>query len=153
MKYLFTFILGIAAGIGIHWFLTQPGRDKQITEASERFREKSREVGQSLQQTFDIDSIKDELARTGKVVREKARKAGETIADAATNARITAEIKAKLIRESSLAAFKINVDTTDGVVTLSGTVSSEAQIAKAMEIALSTDGVHKVTSTLQIKAS
>jgi osmotically-inducible protein OsmY len=47
--------------------------------------------------------------------------------------------------------MKIDVDTTDGVVTLSGTVKSHEQIVRAMDIAYETEGVYKVVSTLQVK--
>ena len=108
-------------------------------------------LSQSFKETFDGGKIRDELTRTGKVIREKAKKAGDAIADATSNARITAVIKSKLVHDSGLAAFKIDVDTTDGVVTLSGNVSSPEEIAKAMELVLATEGVHKVVSTLQDK--
>jgi len=54
--------------------------------------------------------------------------------------------------DTGLPAFSINVDTSDGVVTLSGTVSSHEEIAKAMKLAMESDGVHKVISILQVKA-
>ncbi|HXG47641.1 MAG TPA: BON domain-containing protein, partial [Methylomirabilota bacterium] len=72
--------------------------------------------------------------------------------DAAANARITAAIKGKYLREAGLAALNINVDTTDGLVTLSGTASSSEEIARATQLALETDGVHKVISTIQLKS-
>ena len=59
----------------------------------------------------------------------------------------------ELVGDSGLSAFKIDVDTSDGVVTLSGTVSSYAEIEKAMNFAWETDGVHKVVSTLQVKSN
>ena len=43
------------------------------------------------------------------------------------------------------------MDTNDGVVTLSGTVSSHEDIAQAMKLAIDTEGVHKVVSSLQVK--
>jgi hyperosmotically inducible protein len=85
-------------------------------------------------------------------VREKAKRAGAAVADAATNARITATIKTKLLTEPGLSGLSINVDTTDGFVTLSGTVSSPEQVARAVKIALETEGVYKVASTLQVKS-
>jgi hypothetical protein len=97
------------------------------------------------------EQIRDELARSGRVIRENATKAGEAISDAATNTRISAAIKTKLLQEAGLSAFNIDVDTSAGVVTLSGTVSSPEQISRAMELALQTEGVHKVVSTLQLK--
>jgi hyperosmotically inducible protein len=72
---------------------------------------------------------------------------------AAANARITAAIKTKLVADSGLAAFKIDVDTTDGVVTLSGTVTSPEDIARAMKLAMEVEGVHRVVSTLLVKPS
>jgi len=151
MKYVLTFIIGLLVGIGTHWYLTQPKGQATAANASESVRETARDVGQTVKDKFDTDKIKDELSRTGKVIREKTSKAGEAIADATANARITTAIKAKLIGDSGLSAFKIDVDTSDGVVTLSGTVSSYTEIEKAMNFAWETDGVHKVVSTLQVK--
>ena len=45
------------------------------------------------------EDIKDELARTGQVVRRKAREAGQAIADATADARTTAAIKSKAGRQ------------------------------------------------------
>src|SRR4030095_12155965 len=103
---------------------------------------------------FDLNTneIKEELARTGKVIRKKAEQAKTAIAGATADARITAEIKGKLALESDLSALKISVNTTDGVVTLSGTVSSHEAIQRAMKIALAVDGVSQVISTLQVKS-
>lgn len=95
--------------------------------------------------------IKDELARTGQVVREKAQEAGAKVADATADARITAAIKAKLLRDQNLSALKISVSTSGGIVTLSGTASSPENIREAIQLAMDTDGVHKVVSTLQVK--
>ena len=153
MKYVLTFIIGLLVGIGTHWYLTQPKGQATAANARESVSETAREVGQTVKDKFDSEKIKDELSRTGKVIREKTRKAGDAIADATANARITAAIKAKLVGDSGLSAFKIDVDTTDGVVTLSGTVSSYGEIEKAMNFAWDTDGVHKVVSTLQVKSN
>ncbi|MBI3867233.1 MAG: BON domain-containing protein [Verrucomicrobia bacterium] len=151
MKAFFCFLLGVAAGFAGHWYLYQPKSTDAVADAKEKVRGAATSLGRSLQGSFDGERIKDELARTGKVIREKAKKAGEAIADAAANARITAVVKAKLVQDSGLAAFNIGVDTTDGVVTLSGHVASADEIAKAMALTLETDGVYKVVSTLQVK--
>ncbi|MGD0016844.1 MAG: BON domain-containing protein [Verrucomicrobiia bacterium] len=98
------------------------------------------------------DDIKNDLARTGKVVRRSVRDAGVAIADATADARVTAKIKAKLVADRELSARNISVNTTDGHVTLAGMVSSPELIGKAMLLALETDGVRDVTSNLQVKA-
>jgi hypothetical protein len=97
------------------------------------------------------DDIKEELARTGQVVRRKAQEAGRVIADATADARTTTAIKAKLVASRDLSALNISVNTTAGVVTLSGRVSSPEQVSKAMLLAMETEGVHEVISTLQVK--
>jgi hypothetical protein len=66
------------------------------------------------------EDIKEELARSGQVVRRKAQETGRAIADATSDARITAAIKGKLLAHPELSAFSISVNTTDGVVTLAG---------------------------------
>ena len=151
MKAFFCFLLGFVVGVAGHWYITQPKSKDTVAHAKEEVRTTTTNVGRSLKETFDGDRIKDELTRTGKVIREKAKKAGDAIADATANARITTAIKSKLVQGSGLAAFKIDVDTTDGVVTLSGNVSSHDEIAKVMDLALETEGVCKVVSTLQVK--
>ena len=98
------------------------------------------------------EDIKDELARSGQVVRREATEAGHAIADATADARTTATIKAKLVASRDLSALNISVNTTDGVVTLSGAVSSSEHISKAILLAMDTDGVREVVSTLQVKA-
>ena len=99
------------------------------------------------------EDIKEELARTGKVVRKKAQEVGAKVADATANARTTAAIKTKLALDPDLSALTISVSTTDGVVTLSGTVSDFEHIGKAMRLAMETEGVREVMSTLQVKQS
>jgi osmotically-inducible protein OsmY len=146
-----SFLIGVLVGIGGHWYFTQPEAKATVADAQESVRTNASNLGKSLKETFDPDKIKDELGRAGVVIREKAGKTGDAIVDAAANARITATIKAKLLKESSLASLTIHVDAADGLVTLSGTVPSHEAIAKAIELALETEGVQRVISTLQVK--
>jgi hyperosmotically inducible protein len=98
--------------------------------------------------------VQGELSRYGVVIKEKAREAGNAIADATSDTRATAAIKAKLttaVGASTLA--NISVSTSDGVVTLSGTVDSNDEITKAVNVAYGTEGVRKVYSTLQVKGA
>ena len=97
------------------------------------------------------DDIKDELSRTGKVLRRQAGDWGAAMAGASSDAAITAKIKTKYALDHDLSVFGVSVNTTDGRVTLAGNVTSHQQIGKAMLIALETDGVREVNSTLQVK--
>ncbi len=95
--------------------------------------------------------IEVELAKTGKVVRRQMREFGASIADATSDARISAQIKGKFALTKGLSAKSISVNTTDCRVTLSGNVSNSKLIGKAMALALETDGVREVASTLKVK--
>jgi osmotically-inducible protein OsmY len=150
---LLCFLLGIGAGAGGYWYLQQDAGKAQLAQAKSHVVTNAQKVAGTIRDTiagWSVDEIREEMARSSMVVREKARAAGQSIAGAAANARITAAIKTKLVAEPGLSAFNINVDTTDGLVTLSGKVDSHEQIAKAVKLALDSDGVHKVVSTLQI---
>jgi hyperosmotically inducible protein len=69
----------------------------------------------------------------------------------AADARITARIKVKLaadVRPATLA--NVDVNTTKGVVTLSGTVSSAKEKEEVQLIAKSVEGVKGVNDNLQV---
>ena len=156
MKRLFIgFVMGIAAGAWAHWYLQQEHSKHKLLEAKDSVVSSADRLSGTSQEKFSeirTQDIKRELESSGIVVREKARQAGNAISDATANARITAAIKAKLFAEPGVSALSMNVDTNDGLVTLSGKVSSHEQIAKAIKIAMETDGVTKVISTLQVKS-
>lgn len=63
----------------------------------------------------------------------------------------TSEIKAKLLADDIVPSRKVKVETTDGVVQLSGTVDSQAQIQRAESIASAVDGVKSVKNDLKAK--
>ncbi len=63
----------------------------------------------------------------------------------------TSEIKAKLLADDVVPSRKVKVETTDGVVQLSGTVDSQAQIERAEAIAKAVDGVKSVKNDLKVK--
>jgi hyperosmotically inducible periplasmic protein len=63
---------------------------------------------------------------------------------------ITMKIHSLFVPEDALEGSNIDVDTVSGVVTLSGTVASEAGRARALAIAKSTDGAKSVVDKLRI---
>lgn len=63
----------------------------------------------------------------------------------------TSEIKAKLLADDIVPSRKVKVETTDGVVQLSGTVDSSAQSTRAESIAKAVDGVKSVKNDLKVK--
>jgi len=63
---------------------------------------------------------------------------------------ITSRVKAKLVADSQINPFKIDVDTNEGVVRLSGAVDQRDVRARAAELARSTDGVVRVINDIEI---
>jgi len=76
-------------------------------------------------------------------------KAGDVAVDSA----ITVKIKTALLADPDIKSLKIDVDTQDGVVTLSGTVPSATNAARAAQVAKGVDGVKSVQNRLAVKAS
>lgn len=60
---------------------------------------------------------------------------------------ITTKVKASLLADEDVAGLKVDVDTVNGVVTLSGDVASQAQIDEARRIAEGIEGVVDVDTT------
>ncbi|MCB1954816.1 MAG: BON domain-containing protein [Rhodocyclaceae bacterium] len=115
-----------------------------------------------------MNEAKDKVAEAGDTVERKAESAGDFIerkADAAgrtvsgalsdagqvvEDAAITTAVKAELIRADDVDALKIDVDTRDGEVTLSGTAPSDAAREKAESLAEKVDGVKEVHNKLAL---
>ena len=155
MKFLVALVLGAIIGVGGFLYYQRHHSDNPQFQ---RMETNLAAGAETVKQNFDkkvielrADEIKDELSRSGKVVRQKARELGKVISDATADAQVTAALKGKYAVDSDLSALKISVNTTGGVVTLSGTASSYENIQKAMQLALETDGVREVVSTLQVK--
>lgn len=63
---------------------------------------------------------------------------------------ITMKIHSQFVPEDALEDSNIDVDTKMGVVTLSGTVATDAGRARAVAVAKATDGVKSVTDKLRV---
>jgi osmotically-inducible protein OsmY len=90
------------------------------------------------------------MVRNRFVVGLAAALAALNIACANTDPGITTAVKSKLAADDTVKAYKIDVDTKDHVVTLTGTVDSSAAKERAVTIARSTDGVNNVIDNLTV---
>jgi len=68
------------------------------------------------------------------------------------DASITARVKTVLLNDPQVAATKIDVVSNQGVVTLSGSVKSKSDEARAMDLARRVQGVRDVRSQLQVSS-
>jgi osmotically-inducible protein OsmY len=160
-------LVGIILGVAGYWFLEtkarqHPEAEQRAVAAAAQAQSSASEMGRHLSDAFRAkletlnlrsDQIKDELAHTGKIVRRTARDFGDRVSDTAGDTRVVASIKAKYAADPDLSVWQISVSCDLGHVTLAGTVSAEENIGKAVALALETDGVRDVTSTLVVKSN
>lgn len=113
-------------------------------------------VNATLQVTDKIDVKPREILRSeytedmAREAREKAKGFGEKIGSSLDDAWIHSKITAKLVTDKDTPARKINVDVDNNVVTLRGTVESDAAKSEAGRIAQETDGVKRVVNLLKV---
>lgn len=105
-----------------------------------------------------MDSTKDAANKTGTAMANAADKTGNAMSNAADktgsmlgDAAITAKVKTALLADPDVKGLKVDVDTKDNVVTLSGTLDNRTFVDKAESIAKGIDGVKSVNNKLAAK--
>jgi osmotically-inducible protein OsmY len=88
--------------------------------------------------------------RAGQEIANKAAEAGSEAKDALEDGALTAKIKAKMTLDDSVKARDLNVDTVAGVVTVTGKVHSSAERERALALARETNGVRQVVDRITI---
>lgn len=95
---------------------------------------------------IDPEVAGDRAAELG----ERTAKAVNHVARGIDDGAITAKITSKMALDDGVRARNIRVHTQAGVVTLTGTVMSQAERQKAVQLARDTDGVQSVTDRLEV---
>jgi hypothetical protein len=95
----------------------------------------------------DVDRARETGAQIGEKTAVAAERAREVFDDAA----LTTKIKSKMALDDTVQARRVDVTTDHGVVTLSGTVESQAERQRAVQLARETAGVKSVTDHLQVR--
>ncbi|MDB5808051.1 MAG: transporter [Betaproteobacteria bacterium] len=89
---------------------------------------------------------KDSTSDTGKTASAK-----ESVKEAVGEATVTAKIKAAFVKDKTVSATSIKVDTEDnGVVTLGGHAKSKEEADQAIKLARDTNGVISVKNNIVI---
>lgn len=122
-KYLMAFVVAMAlAGLGL------AGCHKSTPEQS---------PGEQMQQGAQ---------QMGQGIKNAATRAGAYASDAA----ITSHVKARLAANQGLSSFSISVETSNGIVTLTGTVDNQAQRKLAGQLTANTEGVKGVNNEIEV---
>ena len=149
MRFLLRLVVLVAVAFVVVWFV-QDWRARQGRASTAPIRGAADRLGE-LDLNLDLDTIREELSRTGRIVRRKTAKAAGEVAEATQDVRTSAAIKARLALDPQLSALDIGVDTADGRVTLSGWVDSPEHLAKLVRLALEHEGVEEVISTVRVR--
>jgi len=75
---------------------------------------------------------------------------GQSTGQYVDDSAITASVKAKLVADKAVNLTRVDVETTNKVVSLSGIVDSADQKQRAEQLAMRVDGVQRVDNNLQI---
>ena len=117
--------------------------------AAQRTENAAERAGDKTERMADTAAAKTE--RAGDTIAAKSRNVAAATKENVTDAVITTKIKADLFAEPELKALAIDVDTENGVVNLSGFVSSKAEADKAVRLAKGVKGVTNVKNSLKVK--
>jgi hypothetical protein len=106
--------------------------------------------------TVQIDVKKETLERSPSFPRDKwpeanDREWGREVQKGWSDASITASVKTKLAGASPTTLLKVDVDTTNGIVELNGSVDSERTKQRATELARQVEGVRRVVNNLKVQ--
>ena len=133
----------------------------QSTLAKDQALKLARETD-GVRDVVDKLSVAETAATTGVIERdasEAGESAGRKTAEAAgkaggvvTDAAMTSAVKAKLLADPKVSGLQIDVDTTNGVVTLTGNVSTQGEADEAVRLTRTTEGVRDVVSKLRVNA-
>ena len=96
----------------------------------------------------DVEGIKD--VRNEMTIARTPAPAGETLGDKIDDASITAQVKSSLLSHRSTSAVKTKVETTDGVVTISGTAKNAAEKSLVTKLVTDIEGVNSVVNNMTV---
>jgi hyperosmotically inducible protein len=131
------------------------GDGREDFTIDDRAREEAREAGEAAE--HGAERVEDAARRGADKTEDAARRGADKAEHAAENAgamvkdaAITSAVKAKLLADDTVKGLNIDVDTSNGVVTLNGTAHSRTEASQAVRLARGTDGVKNVVDNMRI---
>jgi hyperosmotically inducible protein len=100
-----------------------------------------------------VDRTANKMAAATDRATDKAANATDKAIVAVDDTAITTKVKGAVMAEPGLKTLQIDVDTKNGVVTLTGTVDNPTLKERATQIAQNVDGVRSVVDHLVVKAT
>jgi hyperosmotically inducible periplasmic protein len=135
-------------------------RDKIVTLTGYVDNEPQRELAVQIAKTTDgVQQVNDRLTlsdrgrESGAIATTGAAPSSgpaEPVRQAFDDAQLTARVQSQFFVDDRVKGRRINVDSSNGVVTLTGDVASEDERAQALLLARTTDGVQRVEDHLTV---
>ena len=100
-----------------------------------------------------VQEVEDKTKEIAGEIADKGKEIVSATGEAITDGWITTKVTAKFADEKLLEDSKINVETNDHVVTLKGTVGTDAAKKRAATIAGGTEGVVRVVDQIVVKTN
>ncbi|CAN5470968.1 hypothetical protein BH23ACI1_BH23ACI1_02690 [soil metagenome] len=95
-------------------------------------------------------NVGDRTAATDRNVGDRTAATGRDAGDRMADGWITTKVQASYFLNTDIRGRDINVNTSNGVVTLNGTVQTDAERSEAEQIAREIDGVSRVVNNLKV---
>jgi osmotically-inducible protein OsmY len=96
----------------------------------------------------DVDGVK--VVKNDMTVAKSPAKPDETVGEKIDDASITAQVKASLLAHHSTSALKTKVETTGGVVTLTGVAKNSAEKSLVTKLVTDIEGVSSVVNNMTV---
>ncbi|WP_350978209.1 BON domain-containing protein [Shewanella sp. AC34-MNA-CIBAN-0136] len=103
-------------------------------------------AGELIRSLDGVKDVNNELS----VMKQYSDEDSKDLSDSLTDSKVATVVKTRLLFSADVSGSDINVDVANGVVTLKGTVSSDAERDLALAIARNTDDVKDVVDELRV---
>lgn len=116
----------------------------KVVDAGQTLKDTGAKIGDKATQV--ADQAGDALKSANTAAKDQAGQARTVVDDSL----ITASIKTDLLKDPGLSAFRVDVNTVQGEVTLKGDVDTEAARDRAGRVAMAISGVTKVNNQISV---
>ena len=135
-------IIVLFAAFGLVWGGCDRSRREEARDREAEARQKIKKMGRDA---------REKVRKLDRDIQATVQPDGDHASAKLDDAALLAKVKARLANDAGLITLKnVNVDTRDSVVTLRGTVESDAQRQQIERAAAQVNGVRRVVNELKV---
>lgn len=142
-------VSAMALGLAACDKMKEPTVGERLDSAVDKTQRAAEEAKVDAERALSSAQTKTEAAASD--ATQAAREAGNAATELMDDAAITARVSAGLAEDAALSALRIDVDTKDRVVTLTGPAPSQDAKERATSIAQGVKGVSSVVNQLTVQ--